>query len=777
MRLEDNLTIFLRVRKIKCLTILCFITLFPSTVNATFLHKKNILVINSYHSHITWTDSLNKGILSGLTKSGLSFELHAEYYDAKRHPSKHHVIQFKNLLKSKYKSVPIDLIIVTDNDALLLLEEIRDEYFPGIPVVFCGINNQYVFKEGFTGIIEEVDIESNIELITKIHPSIDNLYIVLDNTTTGALLKDKVQSTLNSATVPINFKFLTDYSIDSLKKVTGSISSKSVILFLLFNVDNKGVYLDYEDALVEISKSTQQAVYGTWDFYLNKGIVGGKLIAGKTHGLLAGEMAAEILKGKPVALIPPSFGPTQYVFDYTMLKKKGIKRSQLPRQSIIINSPFEIVLKHLDFFIALSIILFILIVIILLLLYINRLKNTQLIMEKVYYEELQHQHILLEKAMAKAEESNQLKSAFLANMSHEIRTPMNGIVGFSKLIRMRPDLPKEKVNQYIDIIATNSKILLNLINDIIDISKIEANQFLIHETHCDVNNILQDLFLMFNNEKLKLKKSNVELRLSLPDEGNQNFMLTDPDRLRQVMMNLIHNAIKFTDSGSIEFGYSVDDHIAKFFVSDTGIGIDKNLQSLLFERFRQLDSSNTRLYGGSGLGLAICKGIVQKLGGTIGVESKVGMGSTFWFKIPFKPIAIEGIKKKEIIDEKDFPKWKNKKILIVEDVEESVMLLTEMLEPTNALVIIARNGKEAIDICLNDKDIDIVLMDLQLPILDGYKATHEIKRTRPLLPIIAQTANAMSDDREKALDAGCDDYIAKPIRYDELIFTLGKFLG
>jgi CheY-like chemotaxis protein len=183
------------------------------------------------------------------------------------------------------------------------------------------------------------------------------------------------------------------------------------------------------------------------------------------------------------------------------------------------------------------------------------------------------------------------------------------------------------------------------------------------------------------------------------------------------------------------------------------------------------------LHGGSGLGLAICKGIVQKMGGTISVESKVDEGSTFWFNIPFKPIVDNDSGKTDSLKKENLPDWRNKKILIVEDIEESVLLLAESLEPTKAKIEIARNGKEAIEKCNYDKDIDIVLMDLQLPVIDGYKATNEIKRIRPLLPIIAQTANAMSDDREKALDAGCDDYIAKPIRIDELIGTIEKFLG
>jgi two-component system, sensor histidine kinase len=737
---------------------------------------KNILIINSYHTGLSWTDSLNAGICEILNRSDLQLEFFREYLDTKRvNPNitfQHH----STLFEKKYSNIKIDLIFVTDNDALIFMEQNGEKLFPEIPVVFCGINNQYTFKKGFTGIIEEVDIESNITLIKKLHPNLERLHLVIDRTTTGEGLRHKTNQLLETKNYPFPVEILSDFTIEELQEYAINFKQGDAILFLLFNVDRDQKYLSYEEALICIDQACDVPIYGTWDFYLHHGIIGGNIITGRSHGQKAGELAVKLLLGEPIDRIKPFAGPTFYAFNYPILKNYGIKRESLPRERIVVNSPYQFLRKNIRLIFGFAAVVVVLLIIIFLLVVINSLRRKKLITERLYSDKLNEQNLLLEEAKESADESNRLKSAFLANMSHEIRTPMNGIVGFAKLLKIRPNLPYEKVSQYVDIINGNSKILLNLINDIIDISKIEANQLEIKSAPHDINKLLYDLYVMFNSEKYRLKKNEVELRYNVPFEFDEMIVLTDIDRLRQVMMNLINNAIKFTNEGTIEFGYKIQEQLIYFYVEDTGIGVEEANIDMIFDRFRQADETSSRSYGGSGLGLAICKGIITKMKGEIGVKSKLGEGSLFWFAIPYTPHL--GVAKQPLKTE-DLPKYPNlegKNILAVEDIRESLILLEEMILPTKANFIGVKDAEEAIKVCKSNSEIHLVLMDLQLPNMDGYQATREIKAFKPNLPIIAQTANAMVDDRDKALETGCDEYISKPINITEFYNLLSRFL-
>ncbi len=392
-------------------------------------------------------------------------------------------------------------------------------------------------------------------------------------------------------------------------------------------------------------------------------------------------------------------------------------------------------------------------------------------------------NIELAKAKEKAVEADRLKSVFLANMSHEIRTPMNGIIGFVDLLN-KPALSAEKRKEFLDIISNNCDVLLNLIDDIIDIAKIEANQIGIKVVECNLDILLFELFAFYEDAKTRKKKKHIELRLKKAEGVPENTILTDPDRLRQVLSNLISNALKFTESGFIEFGYNFlprqcrekNSQTIQFFVKDTGIGLSDEQMALIFDRFTQADDSTTKKISGAGLGLAISKGLVELLGGKIWVESTPGKGSSFYFTLPYKPSG-ETIKYTPgKIETKEKYDWDDKVILIAEDEDTGYKFIEEALQETNAQLLHAKNGKQAVELCKLNKNIDLILMDIQLPELDGYMATQQIKQFRKELPVIAQTAYALSDEREKCLKAGCVDYLAKPYIASKLLAMISKYI-
>jgi PAS domain S-box-containing protein len=384
-------------------------------------------------------------------------------------------------------------------------------------------------------------------------------------------------------------------------------------------------------------------------------------------------------------------------------------------------------------------------------------------------------------AKVKAEESDKLKSAFLSNMSHEIRTPMNAILGFSTLLSDSSVSEEERL-EFIRIIRDRGKDLMRIIDDIIDVAKIESGQIKVEIKECPVNVLLTNLLVTLTEVKRKQAKTHLILNC-LPGNSDKDFsILTDGNRLRQVLTNLIENAIKFTDQGKVEFGYTLksigNDPVIEFFVTDTGIGIREEMQDMIFERFRQVDDTNTRKYGGTGLGLTISKNLIQLLGGEISLESVKGKGTSFFVRLPMQVTASKPaeVAVKQKIHESGMPDWSSKQILVAEDEESNYFLLSRILKKTGVNLLWARNGIEAIDL-FKANQVDLVLMDIRMPVMDGYEATNAIKNINKNLPVIAQTAYALKGEREKSLTAGCDNYISKPIDSRELIAVLGKYLN
>jgi PAS domain S-box-containing protein len=390
------------------------------------------------------------------------------------------------------------------------------------------------------------------------------------------------------------------------------------------------------------------------------------------------------------------------------------------------------------------------------------------------------------RAKEKAEESDRLKSAFLANMGHEIRTPMNGIMGFSELLK-NPTLSGKEQQVYVNIIEKSGARMLNIINDLVDISKIESGLMNVNYSPCNINEQLEYIYSFFKPEA-----EGKGLKLTYVTLVTEEAAVTETDRekINAVLINLIKNAIKFTAEGSIEFGCiltrSVDsDHSAEleFYVKDTGVGIEVEQREIIFQRFRQGSESLNRNYEGAGLGLSISKSYVEMLGGKIWVEPNFDnhsnvKGSIFFFTTPYYP---EHLKKQSINEDITSKSYDNSgqiyNVLIAEDDLASEILFSIMIKPISKKIFKARTGTEAVETCKNAHEIDLILMDVKMPDMDGYEAVRQIRQFDKNVVIIAQTAFSQSGEMEKALNAGCNDFITKPINKEELLFLIRKHSG
>ncbi len=377
-------------------------------------------------------------------------------------------------------------------------------------------------------------------------------------------------------------------------------------------------------------------------------------------------------------------------------------------------------------------------------------------------------------ALEKATESDRLKIAFLQNISHEIRTPMNGIYGFSELLRSN-HLSGDEQQSYIDIIMKSGDRMLNTLNDIMDISRLETGNVALNISTTNVNDELENLLILFRPE---VEKKGLQFNYTTDLQTADAVIETDSDKLHSVMFNLISNSIKYSHNGNIEFGYVKKEDCLEFYVSDTGIGIPAERQNAIFDRFVKSDIEDKEVYEGSGLGLSISKAYIEMLKGSMWVDSVEGQGSKFYFTLPYYPtsrLIIESDAESPVIQFEEH--IEGLKILIVEDDLTATEYLDIIVQDISTTILHASNGSEAINLCQNNSDIDLILMDLKMPIIDGYEATKQIREFNKQVIIVAQTAFALVGDREKALNAGCDEYISKPLNKTALIEIINRLFG
>ncbi|WP_264564982.1 ATP-binding protein [Flavobacterium sp. N3904] len=377
-------------------------------------------------------------------------------------------------------------------------------------------------------------------------------------------------------------------------------------------------------------------------------------------------------------------------------------------------------------------------------------------------------------AKLKAEESDRLKTSFLSNLSHEIRTPMNAIVGFTDLL-LNTEVDKVEQIEYLSVIEKSGKNLISIIDDLIEMSKIDSQQIKPNFNAVNLESCINELY---DTIKITIKKSKkIDFYILKNNEPAKFNIKTDEVKLKQIIVNLVNNAIKFTDDGYVAFGYEIDEQntTIKFTVKDTGFGIEKKSQPYIFDRFRRVGGEKSIKAGGLGLGLSISKAYVEMLGGQIELKSEIGKGSIFTFTIPLQYIDSKNITVKQVIKPIGLKKGEEEgTILIAEDDNINFLLFQKIMKTKNYKIIRAVNGQEAVDICLNNPNIDLVLMDIKMPIMDGFEALEKIQPFRPDLPIVAQTAFSSNADKKKIFKMGFNDYITKPINRENLFEIIDR---
>lgn len=595
------------------------------------------------------------------------------------------------------------------------------------------------------GLLNKYDIRRNIELIRTLYPEVENLAFISDNTYGGISLQALVREEMENYP-DLNLVLVDSRDGDEASHAAyASLSPRSAVMLGTWRVGSDGEYLMQRSLNDLVQLNPRLPVFSITRTGIGDVAVGGFVPNYENGANVIAAQIKEYYKTGSLGGVHFHLSDGEYVFDSRKLKELKIAEYALPKGSVIEDTVAAKLSKYSHYIELLvgGIVLLVLLLIFVAFLFLRtrRLKRT--------LEEREGQLVI---AREKAEESDMLKSAFLANMSHEIRTPLNAIVGFAKL--MGEAETEEEKQQFIDIIDTNSSLLLQLIGDILDISKIEAGTLEFHFRPMNLNDLCRSEYEMHKG------RTNPGVKLVFDERIENVEIVCDQNRLAQVISNLINNASKFTTEGEIRFGFDLREGRVEFFVEDTGTGIPAEKVRDIFDRFVKLDD----FVSGTGLGLAISKTIVEKLNGTIGVESELGKGTRFHFSIPVVQCDVQCEPAPADMGAlKGGVSWT---LLVGEDSDISFKLIEAMLSARFRLVR-ARSGAEAAELFRSERP-DAVLVDTRLPVMDGFEVTRRIRESAPDLPVVVMSAYPSDREAESAVAAGCTGFLPKPFTQAEL---------
>jgi len=743
--------------------------------------QKTIVHIISSNNEMEREENFSAALRSRFIDD-MSVEWKTISLDAKRFPRDNNSATYiAHLLRADSVSRNVAAIIVSGNPALAFLIDYYYLYFRDVPVLFYGVDDQYKkiiqgYENNFTGIVDYLETLETLNVGLSIFPETKNVYIVNDYTPEGLQYKRAFEDQLDPLKNKLNIKYNEDISFNLLLAEIRSLPKDSLVFVGSYFVDGNRQYYPLSETRRLLARDCSVPILSIYSHDVAYNAIGGKCQDYQKYGEKIADMLEALLSGGKVQDIPvisKDESCNTFVFDKIQIAKFHVYAGALPAGSRIINTVPSLFETNPEYVISLVILLTISSALIIVLI-------TFRIKERKHSKQIQAAAKRLEVAFSEAKRANQAKSTFVANMSHEIRTPLNSIVGFSELA-MDDDI-KPETKDYLEKIIENSNWLLNIINDILDILKIESGKM---ELECvpfnlhDIFTQCQTQFVQSANEKGVILHFYAE-----PTIGKK--LLGDPIKLRQIYTNLLSNAIKFTNVGTVKLSSYVvnsDDSSCTicFEIRDSGIGMTGEQIENAFLPFSQVDASMTRRQGGTGLGLSITKSLIELMGGILTVESTLKVGSKFSFELTFRTIDIPDMEpsRETVTENIKKPTFKGD-VLICEDNFMNQRVIREHLWRVGLKYELAINGKEAVDIVrrrkeAGEKPFDLIFMDIHMPVMDGLEATPKIIEMNTGSPIVAMTANIMTDDKNLYEKIGMLDCITKPFTSQDLWHCLLKY--
>ncbi len=601
--------------------------------------KDNVLILNAYHQSYHWADEIMAGVFSELQPDS-NVELYVEYMDTKRRSDAAYYQQLKELYASKYKDVPLDIIIACDDNALNFLLQFGESLFPKVPVSFCGIVDYHPQRiEGhtnFTGVYETYDVPGTLAIARSLHPEMKEVVFVSDSSESAKHLYARFKRAEQQDASALNYRYLMNLTPDSLAATLDALPPYAIVVWAIYLRLPSNQFISTQESIEFVTTHAQRPVYCVWDV-VGQGVVGGRMTTAFYQGAEAAKKAKLILEGEDPANIEVSGSPLIYKFDYAVLQHWGIEEESLPKERVLLNRPATFWEMNWRWLLGGALIVLVLSAVLILFVYLyERSKKAEAEVLRQHddlirtHDALRNSNVELEEAKYKAEEGERLKASFLENISHEIRTPMNGILGFANLLQLE-GLSKEDQIHYLSMIEESGQRMVELIEDLVNISKLQSGEARIQVTAFPLNALFEELHQLYHFDA---DAKGLKFVLSLARPTGEDEVFLDRGKIELVLSNLLKNALKFTDEGYIKTGYVHKDGLLNFFVEDSGVGISKETQGLIFNRFNRITPDRFNAKAGLGLGLYISKEVVELMQGEIQLHSVEGEGSVFSFSIP-----------------------------------------------------------------------------------------------------------------------------------------------